>query len=133
MDNRYFDLPDFTATTSYSAAGNYSAADSPIVTLQAYHIWLDGAGSSTDAMSPFSSGTGEPLANHAVLNVHATTLDINGLGSGQVKQLFLAAAGRTPLATAPALPSLGRVNLIADRDLRFVASPSAGNSTQANG
>ena len=133
MNNLEIHAPDFTATTSYSPAGNYSAVDSPIVTLQAYHIWLDGAGSSTDATSSFSSVTGEALANHAVLNVHATTLDINGFGSGQVKQLFLAGDGRTPLATVPALPSLGKVNFIADGDLRFVASPSAGNSTQANG
>ena len=127
MNNLQIHAPDFTATTNYSPAGNYSAADSPIVTLLASHIWLDGAGSSTDATSSTgaSSMVGEPLANHAILNVHATTLDINGFGSGEVQQSFVAPnALRTVLATAPSLPSFGQVNFIADRDLRFVESPS---------
>ncbi|MBV8280243.1 MAG: hypothetical protein JO170_33965, partial [Verrucomicrobia bacterium] len=131
MNNLEVHAPDFTATTSYSPASDYPATDNPVVTLQASHIWLDGAGGSTD-FGAASPDVGQALANQAVLNVHATTLDINGFGSGQLQQTILNDNGDA-VGTVSTLPSLGKVNFIADRDLRFVASPSAGETSHSNG
>ena len=89
MNNLELHAANFSAVTNYSATGNYAATDSPTVTLSASHIWLDGAGGSTDATSSTgaSSMVGEPIVNNAVLNVHATTLDMDGFGSGEVQKV----------------------------------------------
>jgi len=128
MNNLELHAAIFSAATNYSATGNYATTDSPTVTLSASHIWLDGAGSSTAT----AANGGEAIVNNAVLNVQATTLDLDGFGSGEMQKVVGDAATGQPTGTVlPALPSFGKVNFIADGDLRFVGSPSAGISTQS--
>jgi len=132
---------------------NISATNGTIVNLSAQHVWLDGTGNST-AVSNLSTvspgGVGHPAApvNDAVLNVHAGTLDLNGFGSGQLRTGTNASTPVTvgttggfalysiddTLATL-AFSGLGRVNFVADRDIRFVAASNglSDNSIVLNG
>jgi len=130
-------------------APNLTATSGTTVNLSADHLWLDGNGNST-AVSTLSTvlpgSVGSPAApvNNAVLNVHAGTLDLDGFGSGQLrsganlKQVTIGTPFATQYSiddtlTSIALPSIGKINFVADQDIRFVAPSSGDNSIVLNG
>ena len=114
ISNLELSAPVYSATANYSPAGNYSATDHPTVTLLAAHIWLDGSGASS------ASGANGVVINKSVLNVRATTLDLDGFSSGRAEGEDTNAFDIVEL---PALPSFGKINFSADGDLRFVGAP----------
>jgi filamentous hemagglutinin family protein len=113
LNNLELHAPFFSAAGTYSPPGKYSTGDQSSVTVSASHIWIDGAGD-------FSlSGSTQLLTNKTAFNVHATTLDINGFSSGAAEQDIID-PNFNPSIVLPQLPSFGSVNIVADRDLRFV-------------
>ena len=127
LDNLELHAPTFSATSTYSATGNYLSNDNPTVTISASHIFLDGFGAAN--LSPAD----DIVTNKSVLNVNAGTLDLDGFSSGMAL---------TPLYITPSLivydyleplPSIGEINFSASGDLRFVGAASAKNSVTSAG
>jgi filamentous hemagglutinin family protein len=124
LSNLELHTPFFSAAATYSPSGRYSTGDQSSVTVSASHIWIDGAGDASLSRST------ELLTNKTIFNVHATTLDISGFSSGAAEQDIID-RNLTPSIILPQLPSFGSVNVIADRDLRFVPAQVNASITSA--
>ena len=129
LDNLELHAPTFSATSAYSATGNYPSSDHPTVTISASHILIDGVGGATGTLSPAEN----VVTNKSTLNVSAGTLDLTGFGSGRPLTTPFGASSTTPFDYLEPLPSFGEINFSASGDLRFVGATTAENSVTSAG
>src|SRR5262249_43079152 len=89
VNNLELHASSISGAARYSPSGDYSGNDRTVVNLSVAHLWIDGAG---DA----SISTGDFLIKKSFLNLHATTIDLGGFGSGSPVETIVYDNSTTP-------------------------------------